>query len=408
MARRLTVLLTVLLAACATSHVRKPSADQTDLSFDASLFGEKPRIVGANDLFELRDNQRQAFLEFFNSPAQQATPAHERIYHYLLLTTSEFDFHSDTRTAAQVLDSSSGNCLSLAILTTALANIANVETGYQLVDSTPVFERKGDVVSKSIHVRSILYDPTWQPGEGDVAEFERPGIRFDYFPEDTDRVRLIGNLSSSAYTAMYYSNIAGEALANGDINSAFWHLLESLEQEPENTIALNTMAVVYRRAGDVRMAEQIYQYAVDNLPGDVSILRNYLALLKSQGRIEEARSISRSLAAFDDDNPFNWVNAGRSALADGEHREAIRYFDQALELAPYLHEAYALKAVTHLRMGNRKRAERELKQALENAHRQTTRSMYQAKLDDVWPLADRFLPSSLCTRYVGFASSAKF
>ena len=37
-------------------------------------------------------------------------------------------------------------------------------------------------------------------------------------------------------------------------------------------------------------------------------------------------------------------------------------------------------AIAHLRMGNKARGERELKHALEYAQRQTTRSLYQAKL----------------------------
>ena len=378
--QRFAVLLVLLLAACATNQVSTPSAYQTTLSFDPGLFGERPDIVDAADLFDLRERQEAAFLEFFHDPAKQATPPHVRIYDYLLFTTSDFDFHNDTRTATQALDSSSGNCLSLAILTTALANLANVETGYQLVDSTPVFERRGSVVSKGIHVRSILYDPTWQPEKESVAARKRPGIRFDYFPEDTDRVRLIGNLSSAAYVAMYYSNVAGEAIATGDINSAFWYLLESLKQKPENTIALNMLAIVYRRAGDEGMTEQIYKYGIDSLPEKASFLRNYHFLLKHQGRNAEAESISKSLAKLNDRNPFTWVNAGRSALANGEHRDAVKYFKKALEIAPYLHEAYALMAIAHLRMGDKTRGERELKHALENAQRQTMRSLYQAKL----------------------------
>jgi len=378
--QRIAVLLALLLTACATNQGGTPHSYQTSLTFDASLFGERPSIVDAGNLFDLREGQQLAFLDYFHDPARQATAPHERIYDYLLLTTADFDFHSDTRTAVQALDSASGNCLSLAILTTAWAILADVETGYQLVDSTPVFERRGSVVSKGIHVRSILYDPSWQPEEETVVPLKRPGIRFDYFPEDTERVRLIGNLSSTAYVAMYYSNIAGEAIATGDIDSAFWYLLESLEQEPDNAIALNMLAVVYRRAGDEMMAEQIYTYGIDSLPENVSFLRNYRSLLRRQGRNSEAEVISRSLAKLDDGNPFNWVDAGRNALADGEYKEAIKFFRQAIDTAPYLHEAYALKAIAHLRMGDRTRGERELKHALENADRQTTKSLYQAKL----------------------------
>jgi Tfp pilus assembly protein PilF len=370
----------MLLTACSTNQVSDTNSGDSSLSFYPRLFGDRPSIVSAANLFELHESQKATFLDYFHDPSRQSTIPHERVYNYIYTTTADFDFHSDTHTATETLDNAAGNCLSLAILTTALANLANVETGYELVDSTPVFERRGNIVSKGIHVRSILYDPTWIPEKQPTTAWKRPGIRFAYFPEDTERARLLGNLSPAAYVAMYYSNIAGEAIANGDINSAFWYLLESLKQEPKNSIALNMLAVAYRRAGDEGTAEEIYQYGIASLPPNVTFLRNYRFLLNRQGRHAEVKSIARSLRKLDDVNPFNWVNAGRSALVDGEYREAIRHFKQALKIAPYLHEAHALTAVAHLRMGNKKRGERELQHALENAQRQSTRSLYQAKL----------------------------
>ena len=299
-------------------------------------------------------------------------------------TTSSPQRLSSTSTAirgpaVETLDSAAGNCLSLAILTTALAQLVDVDTGYQLVDSTPVFERRGSVISRGIHVRSILYDPTWQVVKGETAR-RRPGIRFDYFTDDTEQARLIGNLSYDAYVAMYYSNVAGEAMANGDLDGAFWYSLEALEQDPKNAIALNTLAVVHRRAGDVETAERLYERGVETFPENATLLRNYHKVLKSQNRHREARSIMRTLAKLDDQNPFNWVNAGRGALADGNYRESLWYFRQALRIAPYLHEAYALMAVAHLKMGDAERGRRKLQQALDNAQRQHVRSLYQAKL----------------------------
>lgn len=377
--RGLVASLVLALAGCASTRVGAPQPLDDALAFDASPFGERPEIVEPTGLFDLPDSQERAFLEFFHAPERQTTPAHERIYDYLFATTADFDFHSDTRTAAETLDKSAGNCLSLAILTTSLAKLVDVDTGYLLVDSTPVFERRGSVVSKGIHVRSILYDPTWR-GNAREASTRRPGIQFDYFPDGTERARLIGNLSYSAYVAMYYSNVAGEALVRDDVDSAFWYALESLEQDAENVTALNTLAIAYRRAGDEEMAEKIYQYGISALPKNASFLRNYHFLLKRQGRHEEASAIERTLASLDDQNPFNWVNAGRSALTEGEYREAIRHFRKALRIAPYLHEAHALMAVAHLRMGNMERGKRELQHALDNAQRLQARALYKAKL----------------------------
>lgn len=374
------VVAALFLSACASTRVDPPHLLEVPQAFDGSSFGPRPAIPAADDLFALPEADQRAFLAFFGGAEQSATPAHERIYHYIAQTTADFDFHSETRTAAETLAASAGNCLSLAILTTALARLGDVDTGYLLVDSTPVFERRGGVVSKGIHVRSILYDPAWEPELGRQTAQLRPGIQFDYFPDATDRKRIVGNLSSDAYVAMYYSNKAGEALAKNDIDTAFWYSLESLKQDRRNVIALNTLAIVYRRAGDEMMAERIYQYGIEELPKNASFLRNYLFLLKRQGRTEEANTIRRSLAKLDDRNPFNWVNAGRSALEEGEYREAIRHLRAALEIAPYLHEAYALIAIAHLRMGNADRGKENLQQALDNAQRVSVRSLYQAKL----------------------------
>ena len=120
--------------------------------------------------------------------------------------------------------------------------------------------------------------------------------------------------------------------------------------------------------------------ALKRFPKNATLLRNYHRVLKSQNRNKEARAIMRTLAKLDDQNPFNWVNAGRNALSDGDYRESLWYFRQALKIAPYLHEAYALMAVAHLRMGDAERGKRKLEQALDNAQRQRARALYQAKL----------------------------
>lgn len=133
----------MLLTACSTNQFSVPYSDESSLSFDANLFGDRPSIVSAANLFELRESQKTAFLDYFHDPSRQSTIPHERVYNYLHTTTADFDFHNDTHTATETLDNAADNCLSLVILTTALAKLANVETGYELVDSTPVFERRG-------------------------------------------------------------------------------------------------------------------------------------------------------------------------------------------------------------------------------------------------------------------------
>ena len=305
--RWFTVVLTGLLAGCSGIEHSQDLKPVTP-PFDSHLFSESLGVSAVTDIFSLSEKQRHDFLEYFNHPSRQNIPAHQRVYDYLEAITTNFTYQGETFNASTALNESSGNCLSLAILTTALAKLVMVETGYQLVDSTPVFESHGSVIYKGLHVRTKLYDPKWQPKEGFLT-LRRPGLLVDYFPSDRDR--FVSNISETEYTAMYYNNLAGEAISREDNSAAYWLLRKSLELMPDNASAINSMAIVYRRMGDVAKSEEIYQYGIRYLPHSVSLLRNYRVLLKQQERFDEVENINRTLAQLDDPSPFDWLHAGQ-------------------------------------------------------------------------------------------------
>lgn len=371
--RILLALAATVLGACATQSAPTPAGEQPVLEFPDTLFGERPRVPEIADIFYLPEARESDFLHFFRSPIRNDLPAHRRVQQYLVEVTEKFDFHNDTFMAAESLEASAGNCLSLAILTTALADLAGVEVGYQLVEGSPVFELRGDVGVRGLHVRSLLYDPSSTTRIG-----QRNGIKIDYFPDGSER--FVDNLSHDEYYALYYSNVAGEALANGNYELAYWYLLESLELAPNNSKALNMMAVAYHRMGDSETAERIYRFGIDWLPEKVSFLRNYRTLLETQERREEAAAIAAMLAKIEEPNPFDWLAAGRNAYTSGHYREAIDLYQRAVDIAPYLHQGYLGLALAHLRIGENRSAERHLERAIEHAQRVDTRSMYQAKL----------------------------
>ena len=373
LARALTVFLAMALGGCASQPVSEEAGERPVLEFPSALFGERPKIAEIADVFSLPEERQRHFLSYFRQPFRSGTAPHRRVHQYLVEITNDFDFHNDTFTASEALEASAGNCLSLAILTTALANLANVEVGYQLVEGSPIFELRGDVGVRGLHVRSLLYDPSSTTRIG-----QRNGIKIDYFPDGSER--FVDNLSHDEYYALYYSNVAGEAIANGDISTAYWLLLESLRLAPDNDKALNMMAVAYHRAGDAARAEQIYRYGVDWLPDKVSFLRNYRTLLERQGRMAEAAVISAQLAEIDEPNPFDWLAAGRSAYNNGNYREAIEFYQRAADISPYFGRAYLGIALAHYKLGETRSAERYLKQAIEKTQRVATRSMYEAKL----------------------------
>lgn len=359
---------------CATpSHELAVSAEEPELSFPDVRFGQPLELASIEDIFALNEERRAHFLDFFNAPVHRHLPAHRRVHRYLVDETESFDFHNDTFVADEAFARSSGNCLSLAIITTALANLVDVDVGYQLIDASPVYELRGDIGVRGLHVRSLLYEPLSVTQTG-----RRGGIKIDYFPDGSER--FVGNLSEDQYFALYYSNVAAESIARGEIRRAYWHLREALRLAPNSSKALNMMAVVYHRAGDPGTAERIYRYGIDHLREKVSFLRNYRALLLIQGRSDDAAAVMARLEEIDEPNPFDWLAAGRSAYGGQQYAEAIRYYRRAISLAPYLHEGYLGVALSQYQLGDTDLARRNLKKAIENSRRQSTRSLYEAKL----------------------------
>ena len=379
----LVLLLAGLITGCAglervpEKHPVTTPEKRAGLSFESDLFGEAPEIIDVDDIYQLSAEQQDAFLTYYHHPTRRDIEGHQRVYDYLESITMNFGYRGETYTAREALSNSAGNCLSLAILTTALTRLAGVEAQYQLVDSAPVFESQGSVVFRGQHVRTKLLAPLKEQAQWGLV-IHRGGLLVDYFPSAGNR--FVSNLSPKQYHAMYYNNLASEAISRNDHGLAFWLLRKVLELTPDNPGAINSMAILYRRAGNPARSEEIYQYGIAHLSGKASLLRNYRALLLEQQRFEEAESINKSLAELDAPSPFDWLHVAQDAYDNGDYRDAIAFYERAVEIAPYLHESYAGMAKAHYMLGNRVSAKRELKKARKFSHRKSVQLLYQAKL----------------------------
>jgi len=381
------VALSMLVISCAGL---KPSATPSPrFPFkDPELFKNRPHIVSEEQIHRLSPAREKEFLTFFNAPSRQDIPAHKRLYQYLNKITENITYDNGTYTAEQTLDLKRGNCLSLAILTTALARLANVEIGYQLMDSAPVYQLQDTVVFKGLHVSSMLFDSYWSndSAENDSGNNKksvylwRPGIRIDYFP--ISRERFVRNISYRDYLAMYYRNLAAEAIAQENYTNAYWYALTSMDYEPESSHAFNIMAVIYNRMGDTAKAEAIYKYGIEELDDTykLTLLKNYRLLLNEHQRYAEAETITRKIEQLDDPSPFSWLSAARTSYSEGNFREAISFYKKTINIAPYLHEAYLGLAQSYYQVGRLKSAEKNLQLALEKAYKESTKTLYQAKL----------------------------
>jgi Tfp pilus assembly protein PilF len=372
-------LFILLLQACASPQIEEPPQLALPDFGDSSRFGARPEIPTPEALHWLTPEQADAFRSYYNHPSRANVSPHRRLYQYLENLVGHYQYQAETRTASEVLAHGGGNCLSLAILTTALAQVVNLEIGYQLMDDQPVFEYQGSVVIKGVHVSSIVYNPEWARVAGTTAALGvSMGMRIDYFPEL--RGRFLANIDRAGYLALYYSNIASDAIGRRDYATAYWYAVEALHHAPTSGGALNMLAVINRRAGDFETAEGLYRYGIAHAEDKLSLLKNYHALLVTRGRQAEADLIQRQLDTMDDPSPLHWLQLARESHQNGDWESAIRYYRRVLALAPYMHEVHLGLAQSYYEAGQLRSAENALSEAVTLANRVSTRNLYKAKL----------------------------
>ncbi|MEP0203260.1 MAG: hypothetical protein ABJ084_02855 [Halioglobus sp.] len=378
LSRALLVALSAGLLACANTEQYPDIAEVEPVHFtDYAEFGARPPIPGREDIFYLTDEQQVEFLAYFESHEQAHVDPHKRVTNYLQRFGKVFNYDGDTFNAQTTLAEKSGNCMSMAVLTTALSQVAGVEVGYQLVDSIPVYELDDNLAFKGQHVRSYLYDPSYVPDNAFMI-IRRPGIIVDYFP--SGREHFIGNVSEDEYVAMFYRNKAAGAMSDGNLNEAYWMIQESFLHAPDHPDGINMMAVLHRRAGDADRAERLYQYGIGITEENVTLLKNYRNMLRSQGREQEAQAIEATLHTMEDPSPFNWLSLAQEAYSEQNYALSLKMYDKALEVAPYLKDAHMGKVRSQVMLGRIDEAADSLDTLTEYVYEPEEKSMYVAKM----------------------------
>ncbi|HKL50328.1 MAG TPA: tetratricopeptide repeat protein [Wenzhouxiangellaceae bacterium] len=369
-----------LLAGCAGPSPREVEHDDLRSrapALNASLFGEPVPVPEFSEMVELTPEQQADFKRFFHSGVNSRHEPHQRVYEYLTRRLGDTDFQHRTLSASTTIDTRSGNCMSLALVTTAFARLADVEIGWQLADADPVYSSEGSVIYSAEHIQTRLYRPEFSLNSHSFA-FGRPYLLVDYY---TDNAPSSGTaLSEFEMIALVYQNLAVEALAEGRLDESFWHLRAALEYDPVNSNLYNALAVVHRRAGDARTAEALYRFALDEFGDRLIILRNYRKLLLANNRIEDADRVERRIMVLPDPDPYPLLGLGDEAADQGKPDVALAYYRRAAEVAPYLHEVYLKMAQIHTQRGDLKRAERALRKARDHAWADSDQQRYQAKL----------------------------
>lgn len=371
----------LVLSGCASTAIERPSnrdalRDRMP-ELNESLFGPAAHVPDEDALLALTPDQERHFLDFFEAGVNKHVLPYRRVQRYLVRHLSDIDFTNQTFDASRTIDARQGNCMSLALVTTALARTAGVKIGWELADSNPVYSSEGSVIYSANHIQVRLYEDVMNQ-TGFSLSLGADYLLLDYF---TDALPERGiRLTEDQMMALVYQNLGVEAMAEQNHDRAFWLLVEALEHDPANANIYNALAVVHRRAGDEDAAERLYRFTLTEFGDRLTVLRNYRELLLAQQRDAEAEGIEQRIMRLPDPDPFPILTLGDQALSDGRTDTALAYYRKARRVAPYLHEIHWKIARAHFRAGEPRRAERELRKAREKAVDVNDRKRYDTKL----------------------------
>lgn len=376
MKRCLVLLFALALAGCA---LRVPAPPSPAPLLHDHLFPAPAAKVDAAAALALDDAMRRFAADELQPSLRQPDPRRALVeaLHTRGKLRLEYDA-SVTRTAAESFDARAGNCLSLVLMTAAIAKHLGLPVGYRSVLVDDIYARQGGLQLASGHVNLVLdrMSSRWpsSPNDSDA-------LVVDFLPQAELSGQRSLPLAESTIVAMYLNNRAAETLAEGRLADSYAWARAAVLQDPGFAAAINTLAVVYLRGGHLRESEAALRSLLAREPAHVSALSNLVQVLRRSGRDDEAQAVQARLTQLQPHPPFHFFDLGRQAMAAGDAQRARAMFARELDLQPDQHEVLFWAAQAEFRLGNAAVAARLLRRAMDTSPTPGMHRTYAAKLD---------------------------
>ena len=254
-----------------------------------------------------------------------------------------------TRTAAQAFHERKGNCLSLVLMTAALAKALDLGVEYRKVVVEEVWSRENDLFFASGHVNLSLGRGPRRPLEQDRGKSD---LIVDFVSAEEMRKQRVHVIGERTLLAMFMNNRAAEELALDRFEDAYAWVKAALTEDPYYYDAYNTLGIVYLRAGYARQAERVLRTVLSKEPKNTKVISNLIHTLRRLGQRREAEAFAEELARLAPIRPFQLFDRGIEEMAKGHYERARELFEQEIERESSYHEFYFWLALANFGLGN--------------------------------------------------------
>jgi len=368
------LLLAVMVASCAAAPVAPPPG----YLFKDQLFTAPSEGINADDVFAVSEEMRHYLRTEIADQLRIKGPQQgliDAIYSRDLLKV-EYD-SARTRNAAQTFHERTGNCLSLVIMTAALAKELGLPVGFHNVVVDEMWARSGDLYFSVGHVNLTV-------GKRQSNLLSRNDdnalITIDFVPQGDTRGQRSRPLARETVVAMYMNNRAAEALAREQVSDAYWWARAAITQDPKFVSSYNTLGVVYRRHANLSEAEKVLNHALEREPDNVHVMSNLAMVLTDEGRSAEAQVLSAKVRQREPYPPFYFFDLGQTAMGAKDFKSARDFFAKEVARDAYNHEFHFWLAAAYSGLGEVALSRRHLAIAMEFSNTRKEHDLYAAKL----------------------------
>ncbi|RJE71244.1 hypothetical protein BGP78_20700 [Pseudoalteromonas sp. MSK9-3] len=342
--------------------------------FNHTLFNSQP-TPQVKDIFNLPVTEQNKFFAYHQNALKQGVRQDRVISAYLESKLNSFSYDGATLSATQTLNQDQGNCISLAILTQAYANLIGIETSFREVASIPVYKMSGQTLLISNHFNTKLLAPT-EKEEGWISAI-RPGTVIDYFPAQD--IYFVDTATVNDLTAKFYANHAADALLNKRFNESYSYIIQAFKNIKDDPELINIAAILHRRAGDSETAKQLFEFALTHNLVSTNLLTSYAALAQENSNytlVTKLENMTNQIAK----TPFDIISIAQKAIHKKQYTKAEKLLSELSNEYSYLPEPYFELAKLYYLKNELVQSKAYLSKALSKAEDQKKLGIYQAKL----------------------------
>lgn len=280
-------------------------------------------------------------------------------------------------TAIETFANKAANCLSLTIMTYALADYAGFGVSFQQVNIPELWVRRDGASMLNRHINLKVYE---RP-DNHVYLITRRDYTVDFNQLNGSRWFPERVIDKNRVLSMFYNNKGVDALLVGDQIRAYAYFKKGIITDPTLVDNYTNLGLLYRRNGKNDWAKANYLLSLKLAPDDGTTLENLASMYAETGRLSEANKIKRNLNKKRQENPYYHYLLGEEALDVHDLHMAKRHFREAISLQGRNHEFYFAMAKTLYLLGETESSQHYLKLAKKYSDSRPEELRYQMKLD---------------------------